>query len=179
MILIKIDQDEYACDPRKEFDHADKIRHNRRQKTMKTRKQAANDSSIPLKLINGVCNTLNCDDKDELESTLKDIMNYGAGSGFHGFIYYRETHAFTTKYRKEIAETLHNLASEIGVSDIECIKGFNCLNDIKNDPGIDRCIAVALYAGTFRKDDLDLMDLIYNALSWFALEEVARAMVDE
>lgn len=146
---------------------------------MKPRKEISERSGIPIRLINAVCKTLSPDSESDLESTLQDVANHGADCGFHGFICYRETHLFATKYRKEIAETLHNLASSLGESEIDIVKSFRCLQGVKNDYNINRCLSIALYGGRFYKTDLDLMDVIYNAFSWFALEEVARVMVDD
>lgn len=106
-----------------------------------------------------------------------DAANHGADGGFGGFIYYTETCAFTARNRAAIAELAESMASDLGESGaIALVRGFRCLD--KDTP--ESAIAHALYGGRKPKDKdcLDAIDLVENALAWFALEEVGRAIAD-
>ena len=108
---------------------------------------------------------------DLLESA-DDITRGGAGAGWSGFIYTRDTVKFAIKARASIAELAESMADDIGEgSAIELVQGFNCF---RRDKPKSAAVARALYTG--RRDDDS--DDVRNALAWFALEEVARAIVD-
>jgi hypothetical protein len=99
----------------------------------------------------------------------EDVTNHGAAAGFSGWIYNRETEAFTRRNRAEIAELAESMAADIGDSGaVALVKGFNCLSD-----ATEAECARALY-GKAKPDDSN----VENALAWFALEEVSRAYVD-
>ena len=127
------------------------------------------NSSIPATLIRAVVKNMN--GWDSFKESAQDVVDHGASCGFGNFIYYTDTTAFTAKNRKTIAEYAAEQSTEIGYKDeIEMILGFNCLQGYDN-PITTSEIAKALYGR--------LVDtLIYNALAWYALEEVARAYCD-
>jgi hypothetical protein len=103
------------------------------------------------------------------QETAKDITQHGADSGFNGFIYYTDTVKFTRRHKVKILELASEMDSQIeGVGTIQFITGFNCLKGITADE-----VAKAIYTG--RGDDVTQ---VYNALAWFALEEVTRSLVD-
>ena len=129
------------------------------------------NSSIPATLIRAVVKNMN--GWDSFKESAQDVVDHGAGSGFGNFIYYTDTVAFTTKNRKVIAELAAQQAADFGdYSEIEMILGFNCL---QHDDLTSSDIAKALYG---RLTDDDKKTTIYNALAWYALEEVARAYCD-
>jgi hypothetical protein len=106
---------------------------------------------------------------EELKADYENVANHGADSGFSGFIYYCETCEFYRKNQKAIVEAVEELASDIGETAINMVQGFRCLGkdyEIKD-------IALTLY-GTHKQHD----QYTANALAWFALEEVARFVVD-
>ena len=109
-------------------------------------------------------------DDDELAATLRDIRDHGADCGWSGFIYYADTVAFWSFHKADILSILADLASDIGQGIVELVAGFNCLD---NDYTIDE-VGRALY-GRYDSD----LDTIYNALAWFALEDVARFIADQ
>ena len=136
-----------------------------------TMKTLVANSSIPATLIRtGVKNTHGW---DSFKESAQDVVDHGASCGFGNFIYCTDTVAFTAKNRKAIAELAEQQAVDFGdYSVIEMILGFNCL---RHDDLTSSDIARALYG---RLTDDDKKTIIYNALAWYALEEVARAYCD-
>jgi hypothetical protein len=110
--------------------------------------------------------------KGECLETLQDVARHGADAGFGGFTYYRDTVAFYKKNRAEIVELVEGLAQELGEEPLAMVAGFNCLKDHGVTVGE---VGKVLY-GQVRGD---VAELIANALSWFALEEVARRLSDD
>lgn len=100
----------------------------------------------------------------------KDAANYGASGGFCGFTYYSDTHAFTSRNRRAIAEAVRDMADSLGEDPIVMVQGFGCFRHDKPDA---LAVAAALTGG--RHEDRGTVD---NALAWFALEEVGRVLVD-
>ena len=105
---------------------------------------------------------------DDFQDCLKNVSNSpcGAAGGFGGFIYYSETVAFWRRNRKIITERLNDLAFELGENTFQMVMSFGGVKD--GDFSEDE-IGRALY-GNYNSD----LDLIYNVLAWFALEEVAN-----
>lgn len=106
---------------------------------------------------------------DDARQIAIDAGNNGANAGWSGFTYYSDTCAFASQHRTAIAACVSEMAEEMGEGVIEFVRGFNCLDD--ETP--DQAIAAALW-GTCGDDD-DVMQ-VENALAWFALEEVGRAL---
>lgn len=104
----------------------------------------------------------------EFKEHAEDISNHGASGGFSGFIYYTDTVKFARKHKDAIREALKELADSVGESELNTFNGFNCL---KGEAQEDN--AKALYG---RYDNG--LTAQYNALAWFALEEVARSCVE-
>lgn len=101
--------------------------------------------------------------KATLFDRYSDICNHGANSGFPGFVYYYETVEFSRRNRPAILESLKDDSENQGIGVLELVFGFRCLN---GDFSLDE-IGAALY-GRYNSD----LDLIYNALAWYALEKV-------
>lgn len=138
-----------------------------------TMKTLIANSSIPATLIRAVVKNMN--GWDSFRERAQDVADHGASCGFGNFVYYTDTVAFTAKNRKTIAEYAAEQSKDIGYKDeIEMILSFKCLQDY-NDPITTPEIAKALYG---RLADTDTKTIIYNALAWYALEEVARAYCD-
>lgn len=97
----------------------------------------------------------------------KDIADHGIGGGFHGWIYYADTVAFAKRNKAQIMAMARELANDIGEDVFAMIGGFNCL---KMDSA---AVAEAIYNP--RSDD---SVQVFNALAWFAAEEVARSYCD-
>lgn len=101
--------------------------------------------------------------------SLKDVSNHGASAGWSGFIYYSDTVRFYKNNRLEIVELVRDAAQELGIDLVTLVAGFSCLDDnTETRESIARC----LY-GRMSRDDYT----VANALSWFALEEVANFLV--
>ena len=113
--------------------------------------------------------------RDAVETAI-DAGEHGADAGWSGFTYYRDTKRFAKRHRAAIVQTMQDMASNLGEQPIELVKGFRCLKGLED---ADEAIAIALYGGKARSQEVqDSVDLVYNALAWFALEEVGRAIVD-
>jgi hypothetical protein len=108
----------------------------------------------------------------ECRETMSDICNNGIDGGFGKFIYYSDTVNFFKKNRAAIVEAVEEMANELGEDSAVMVAGFNCLKpcDKETRASIARCI----YGGRLTEDDTQ----VANALSWFAAEEAARAVVD-
>ena len=128
------------------------------------------------KLINAVIKQLGHSPEDlkdkggELVGTLEDVARQGIDSGFSGFIYTLDAVNFYRKNRALIVAELEELAADLGENPLEMVAGFNCL---KSDKLSTLEVASALFALHNER-----YDGIYNALAWFAAEEVARHITD-
>ena len=127
------------------------------------------DYSYPT-LARGVLRALSCYQGSELLDALRDVSTHGADSGWSGFTYYSETVAFCKRHRKDIAARLFDDAEETGEAGPSfLVKSFVFLHD---EYTADEC-ARALY-GRYDEE----LDMIYNTLAWYALEDVARFVSD-
>lgn len=102
---------------------------------------------------------------------LRDVYNHGADAGWVGFTYYSDTVKFFDDNKKLIMDSLKDLANDIGKGLLEIIANFNCL---RGDYTVDE-IAEVIY-GNFESDN---ECTIKNALSWYALVEVAYQLYDD
>lgn len=106
----------------------------------------------------------------------------GADAGYVGFSYYRDTVPFFERQRKNILSVLEADADSFGEEPAEIVMQFRCLNLSKSDREEWRTYRGAvnrlLYGN--RKVDWDKPEevQISNSLSWYALESVARMMVE-
>ena len=105
---------------------------------------------------------------ESFKESAQDVAENGADAGFSGFIYYNETVPLAKRHKKAILTYAKQLTREIGEgNEFDMIAGFNCL---KMEAGE---VAEAIYNP--RSEE---RTQVFNALAWFALEEVARAYVD-
>lgn len=113
----------------------------------------------------------------ELVDTLEDISKYGISGGFSGFIYYTETFEFCVEHGPEILKALKALANDLGMSTIELVRSFACIDsDIEEEHILD-----AFFVCKYRTETENIEDdgrMVCNALAWFAAEEVARELED-
>jgi len=99
----------------------------------------------------------------------QDVCNHGAVGGFGGFIYYDNTVKFTKRNKAAILELCKEFDSQIeNVGVISFIASFNCLRGESQED-----VADGLY-----NPRSDNQTIVYNALAWFALEEVCRSYCD-
>lgn len=106
---------------------------------------------------------------DFIHSQLENCYNHGADCGITGFIYYAETVAFFNANRELILDRARNEAESLGESGIiSFFKCFNCFKGLNEDD-----IASGLY-----EPDSENETTIKNGLAWYALEEVARDIMD-
>ena len=101
---------------------------------------------------------------------MDDIANHGIDGGFHGFITHSDTFAFYKRNRENINQLVENMADDLGEDPISMVASFNCLKPC--DGAMKKAIMVCLGGGRLPSDN-DCIDLVANALSWFAAETVA------
>ena len=133
-----------------------------------TMKSLINESNIPAPLIRAVVKQSG--GWDSFQEIAKDVAEHGADNGFSGWIYYRETMEFFRKNRRTILEYAEEMAHDLGENVLSMIQGFGIFRDAPIDT---QDLAKALYAGKGPE-----VATVYNVMSWFSLEEVARAYVD-
>ena len=133
---------------------------------MKTLKQFNIDSNIDSKLLRAVIRQ--CGGWDSFKEMAEDVSNYGADSGFHGFIYYFDTCKFYDNNKRLIVEFAEQMADDYGQDVIMFVFGFNCLKGSEKQDIINTLFKSKRYHETS----------VANALAWFALEEVSRSYCD-
>lgn len=133
---------------------------------MKSKKQVIADYPEMKVLINAVYNRIG-------KESIEDVNRHGINGGFSGFIYYSDTCAFYSRYRKMINKLVFEMAESLGEDAAQMVASFNCVND---DHETRHDIGICIYGGNLRslKDDTH----IPNALAWFAAEEVCRMFED-
>lgn len=109
----------------------------------------------------------------DFESDMKDVYSHGADTGWSGFSYYADTVAFFRRHRKAILALVEQASYEFDQSAFEFVRGFRCLQPV--DRETDAQICRVLGGGRLRDGDL----IVPNALAWYALEAVARAVCEE
>lgn len=122
------------------------------------------ESGLPASLVRSTVRQ--CGGWQSFQEMAQDVCNHGANGGFGNFIYYADTIAFTKRNKKALLEMCKEQAEDYygkGYSVGQFIAGFNCVDCDAEQ------VAVALYTGKG-----DSVTTVYNALAWFALEEVAR-----
>ena len=124
-----------------------------------------NESHIPAKLIRAVVRQSG--GWDSFKEMAEDITNHGVGGGFHGWIYHSDTVPFAKRNKAAIMEMAKSMADDLGETLYRMIGGFNCLKMGEGE------VAEAIHNP--RSDD---RVQVFNALAWFAAEEVARSYVN-
>jgi hypothetical protein len=104
---------------------------------------------------------------DSFKEMAQDVSNHGANGGFHGFIYYKDTLSFSKRNKAEILEMAKQQADDFGAELYAMIGGFNCLK-----------ISATEAAEAIHNPRSEERDNVFNALAWYALEEVSRAYCD-
>lgn len=126
------------------------------------------ESGLPASLVRSTVRQ--CGGWQSFQEMAQDVCNHGANCGFGKFIYYTDTVPFAKRNKKVLLELCKQQADDIygnNCTASEFIAGFNCV-------GCDaEQVAIALYTGKG-----DNVTEVYNALAWYALEEVARRYCD-
>lgn len=128
------------------------------------------ESGLPASLVRSTVRQ--CGGWEMFQEDAKNLQlcSCGAAGGFNGFIYHSETVPFSRRNKKALLELCKEQANDIyghGMTIPGFIAGFNCV-------GCDaEQVAIALYTGKG-----DNVTEVYNALAWYALEEVARRYCD-
>ena len=134
---------------------------------MRTVKQASEQYGIPTTLINACIRAVG-------KESLPDVMTHGANTGWPGFTYTADCAAFFNRHKVAILRMVNDIASDLGEAPAPMVAGFNYLKIKADDSEGMRAVYRAL-DGRVQGDETQ----VANALAWFALEEVARAMCDE
>jgi hypothetical protein len=104
-----------------------------------------------------------------LSTYLADCAKHGADSGFPGFTYYYDTLPFFCHNRQDIVKNLELMAEELGVDLIGMVQRF-CVFRCERYPTVAE-VNKALWDVAILKEDLASL---YNAFTWFALDEISR-----
>lgn len=132
-----------------------------------TIKTFAAESHIPATLIRAVVRQVG--GWASFREMAADVANHGADAGFSGFCYYTDTVAFTKRQKSAVLEMAKEQASDFGSDSVySMIAGFRCTT-----AGSAEEVAEAIHNP--RSED---RTAVFNALAWYALEEVARSYVD-
>ena len=126
------------------------------------------ESGLPASLVRSTVRQ--CGDWQTFREIAQDVCNHGANCGFGNFIYYADTIPFSKRNKKALLELCKEQANDIyghGMTIPAFIAGFNCVDCDAEQ------VAIALYTG--KGDDITE---VYNALAFYALEEVARRYCD-
>jgi len=126
------------------------------------------ESGLPASLVRSTVRQ--CGGWQSFQEIAQDVTNHGANAGYGEFIYYADTVPFSRRNKKALLELCKDQAQDYyghGMTVPGFIAGFNCV-------GCDaEQVAIALYTGKG-----DSVTTVYNALAWYALEEVARRYCD-
>lgn len=108
-------------------------------------------------------------DSESFYESVPDIANYGASGGVSGFIYYSDTVNFTKRNKDKIMHSLTDLSNDIGESIVSMLSRWQCLKGMSQRDIMD---------GLYNSKSED-KDTVYNALAWYALEDVANCIYNE
>ena len=98
---------------------------------------------------------------------------HGADAGWPGFTYTSDAVAFARANALGIVTAVEHLASDLGEEGaVSFVRGWR---SVKDAGATEADVASALYG----RGDTDGADGVLNALAWFALEEVGRAIEAE
>jgi hypothetical protein len=137
-------------------------------KTLSIRNLIARAPHIPAELIRSTVAQFGGDWLYFQESAA-NISDHGAAGGFPGFSYYSDTLAFFDANRASILKMAAEMATDCGYkSSFEMMAAFNCFAGLTDQEIFNALIDPEAEESTTVK----------NGLSWFALEEVARAVYD-
>ena len=125
---------------------------------MKSKAQVLREHPDYKRLINAVIGNIGIESID-------DVNRHGIDGGFNGFIYYKETHEFAMKHRKQITALLEELANGLGEDVVDMVCSFRCVEGDKDDKK-----DLYRYLGGAKVEQCS----ITNAMAWFAAEEVCR-----
>lgn len=132
--------------------------------------------NIPAPLVRAVVKQLG--GRQEFTERAQDITNHGISGGFSGFIYYSDTVPFARKHKASILKMAEEQAADFGEDLYTMISSFNCLTDHRTrKPEYTTGQIAAIIHGRFTDSEGDHTQ-VFNALAWYAAEEVARAYCD-
>lgn len=134
---------------------------------MKTLKAFTEATHIPATLVRAVVSQIG--GWAEFKERAGDVAKHGADGGFCGFSYYSDTVAFTKRQKAAILELAKQQADDFGSDSVySMIAGFACLPEF----------SASDIAEAIRNPRSGDRQQVFNALAWYALEEVARSFDD-
>ena len=133
---------------------------------MKNLKTFIENSNIEAKLIRSVVRRIG--GWEEFKDRAQDVTNHGAAGGFCGFTYYTDTVSFAKRNKPAIEQLLKDLADNIGEDFAKTLTTFNCLTGYESFEILDG----------YYNPRSEMRTQVYNALAWFALEEVCHSYCD-
>ncbi len=113
-----------------------------------------------------------------------EAAEHGADAGWSGFTYTAECTEFVRRNKAAIKAAVVQMAEELGEDPVAMVRGFNCLCTRKGSHtgGTVEYDCTASEIGSVLygdgSDAGEMAGKIYDALAWFALEEVGRAIAD-
>lgn len=126
------------------------------------------NSNIDARVIRGVIRQFG--GFDSFKESARDIARYGAASGWAGFTYHRDTVPFGKRHKAALLDRCKEFAQDCYGADatvFQVIAGFGCVSLTAEE------VAEAIY-----NPRSDNQTEVFNALAWYALEEVARLYDD-
>lgn len=106
---------------------------------------------------------------NEFKTYASDIVNYGIGGGFSGFIYYSDTVPFAKRNNNLIMSLANEQAEQFGYNNpITLIANFNCFKNLTEWD------ITAYFVMKEEENDITIL----NGLAWYAAEEICRLYID-
>jgi hypothetical protein len=134
---------------------------------MKTLKSFVEETHLPERVVRGVVRQMG--GWASFKESAEDVAAHGATAGWCGFTYYSDTVRFAKRHQCDLTAMANEMARDLGESSgFTLIAGFNCLKSYSADEVFDALMDPRSDARTD----------VFNALAWFALEEVARSFSD-
>lgn len=121
------------------------------------------DTNIPESLVRAVVRQFG--GWESFCESAQDVANNSIDGGFHGFIYYKDTAEFARHNKAAILELAKEQAQEFGSESVHSMIGnFGCLKMPADE------VAEAIH-----NPRSENRQTVFNALAWYAGEEVCRA----
>lgn len=133
------------------------------QLTIKRAREAHPLASIVLRQLGG--------GKDAISSAI-EAGEHGADAGWPGFTWHSDTVPWAKRHRAAILKACRDMMDDLGEPGTiaQFLGTFRCLRDY-------RPVDIESALGSYPTDE-DITTAVYNALAWFALEEVGRALAN-
>ena len=105
------------------------------------------------------------------KESVRDAYEGGADCGVPGFTYYSDTVKFWKHHKAAIIALAEEMADSMGEDLLTMVAGFGCIQGSYSTSEVGK----VLYG---RDTNDSTYTQVANAMTWFALEEVAREIFD-